>query len=798
MLDRKFWLVIMIAGLIAGVGCSGSSSDTPLLPQVGSDKGVEGMSNHYTWGLWQFAADPDIGTLDITQLRSGNFHLNALPFLEPPPLVNLTLESLQFNGNIIDADIGLRHPFLGLTEFTGYDVCGILITNGSVTGYADSGLRMAGPGDTRLLNPDGFARWWNPSEFPVNLHTMFSYNDGLLGTPDAVGNYNSTLNAYKYFCDDLTDPDSPMGDVTLEKRGLFSAGQKNIRHYQIELGDDGLVFNYAVDACWEFPAGAPPWKAPDNFGPNANRQEAWRIEVNEVENTLYNDGDTSGGNLSLHVDVYDWFNVEMNTLRVESPGNFAMVESSDIVGGGDGYSTYEIDINDTTPAPGEIELLVSVVSEAEDFGGYIPGVNATSYFTYTAEVGGETPTMYHWELDPGFLIRDNALQDDQSPGLAWEADDQLRVYWTCDTIPAHPDHMHSQDQAMRSDDGGQTWIDYHVYWTHGNAHCEDHVKISGAGNGNSFALHPLATSGGLIDTPFYFAGAATNLDMGYSSGYSMMPYQDCGEIICDVDGYIHTYGDKINGDIYSGIYQQIGNQQWTFWNDYSWWPDPDNIPSKYWWWPLDKVLVTDAPARLSDTRSIGYDDSGTIYLAYWGGPGYRFIKVARTTDYQAALEWESITVTDQTGYTDVRDPGLDIDANGRIHLAFLRHNIATDEDEICYTYSTDSGDSWADIEVVYSSANYLTDTPVVAYEVLDAHVVAIAFEDTVEESTYFVSSFDAGQNWEEPILFGYEGASSDKMPDMIEGTDGKLHFAFSHLDGEDRDLHARNAELVED
>ena len=78
--------------------------------------------------------------------------VNALPFLEPPALVNLTLDSLEFNGNIIDADIGLRHPFIGLTEFTGFDVCGVLISNGSISGFSNPDITIAGNGDTRLLH----------------------------------------------------------------------------------------------------------------------------------------------------------------------------------------------------------------------------------------------------------------------------------------------------------------------------------------------------------------------------------------------------------------------------------------------------------------------------------------------------------------------------------------------------------------------------------------------------------------------------------------------------------------------
>ncbi len=394
---KKIYFIVLIFAVTAILGCSGGG-DNPTAPSEQAAQST--ASHHQTWGMWQFIADPEEGTLQVVQLRTGEFHLNALPFLEPPPGVNLTLESVKFNGNVVEADIGLRHPFLGLTEFTGFDVCGILITNGSVTGFDDPELRMAGDGDTRLLNPDGLSRWWNPAEFPVNLGTMFSYNDGLLGTADAVGHYNSTLNAYKYFCDEL-EPTDPITDVSISKRGLFSAGAKNIRHYSIAL-DAGLIFNYAVDACWQFPVGGSPWQAPEDFPPGANRPEARYIEVAEIENTLWNDGDSSGGDLILAVDVYDWFNAGLNTIKVESAGNFMPLSSTTTIGGGAGYSTYEVDILDATPAADSITLFISVESESIGYDGFLPGKPVTSYFFYTADVGGESPVpQFGWARNWG-------------------------------------------------------------------------------------------------------------------------------------------------------------------------------------------------------------------------------------------------------------------------------------------------------------------------------------------------------------------------------------------------------------
>ena len=396
-MPKTILLLGLLIAVLSAFGCS-SGGDVDVLTPGEASHEQAAEKTHQMWGLWQFTADPAAETLDVVPMRIAEMHLNALHFLEPPPFVYLSLENLEFNSNLIDADIGLRHPFLGLTEFTGFDVCGTLITNGSITGFSDPDLRMAGEGDTRLLNPDGYSRWWNPTEFPVNDGSMFSYKDGFLGAPDSQAHYNSTLNAYKYFCDDLA-ADDPMSDVTQEKRGMFSAGKKNIRHYTIEMGTEGLIFNYAVDACWMYPQGDFPWTAPDDFAPEANRPEAWRISVTEVENTLWNDGTESGGESSLAIDVYDWFNAHLNTVRVESPGNFGMVESETPIGGGEGYSTYQIDIIDATPGEGSIDLLICI--ESEDVG---PG-GLGAFFRYELTVSPES------NLDPVC----DFVADDETP-----------------------------------------------------------------------------------------------------------------------------------------------------------------------------------------------------------------------------------------------------------------------------------------------------------------------------------------------------------------------------------------------
>ncbi len=393
-------LLIFLVFLIA-ISCSGNGSNTGTLPDESSVKSTMATASHNTWGMWQFTADPVAKTLDCVRLRAANFHLNALPFLEPPPFVNLTLESLEFNGDIIETDIGLRHPFLGLTEFTGFDVCGIFIANGTLTGYGD-GIVMTGEGDTRLLNPDGYSRWWNPSEFPVNTGTIFGYNDGLLGTPDSLADFNGNVNGYKYYADSLGTNDD-LSSLPLSSRGQFSAGQKNIRHYTIEMGSEGLIFNYAVDACWHFPEGDSPWTVPDDFPRQANRPEPYRISMTVVGNTLYYVESTSigGGTAQIQVDVYDWFDAGLNTLDCRSLCGIPAVTGITPIGGGVGYSTYYVDLDGSSlDMNGETDLMLICASDVVGYQDLLPGESVASYFTYPITIFSES-TETGWALTWG-------------------------------------------------------------------------------------------------------------------------------------------------------------------------------------------------------------------------------------------------------------------------------------------------------------------------------------------------------------------------------------------------------------
>jgi len=211
---------------------------------------------------------------------------------------------VKLENGILDVTVKLTHPFPN-PKLTGFDVRGILIGHGSIGGFSEA-MFYAGPDDLELLNADGHTRLWNPTEYSGS-----GYVDGKLGKPDAIANYTATLNGYKYFSDSLT-PDMPVHYMLKAKRGAFSAGASNSRHYKIRLGNKGLTFQYAVDANWFKPT--EPVKVPESFDvTKANCPEPYHIEA-KVGPGIYG----GGGSASVTVDVYDW-QKDVTSAFVEAP-----------------------------------------------------------------------------------------------------------------------------------------------------------------------------------------------------------------------------------------------------------------------------------------------------------------------------------------------------------------------------------------------------------------------------------------------------------------------------------------------
>jgi len=769
-MQRNITFTIMaLLTVILFIGCSGGGNITAPVDNPAEMASAASADTHYLWGYWQGIIDPDAQTIDFVRLREGNFHLNALGFLEPPPLALLSLEGLEFNGDLITADIGLRHPFLGLTEFTGFDVCGIFISNGSISGFSDTDLIMAGDGDTRLLNPDGYSRWWNPSEFPIN-GTIFGYIDGLLGSPDSYAEYNSTLNAYKYYSDDVGQIEATFDDVIPENRGMFSAGQKNVRRFEIELGTDGLMFNYAIDACWSFPVEDPPYTAPDDFAPEANRVEAWNITISELENTLYNDGVDSGGNLGLSIDVYDWYNAGLNTVRVESPGNFAMVESATPIAGGSGYSTYEIDITSATPAAGSIDLLISIISEEENWQEFISGVNTTAYFTQSVEVSGEPPMSYHWEFDTISTTASYSHPEynDLGPAIIEEADGDIGLTFAADR-PDDVAYPWSHWHVRYSTNNGASYGNELLRDTGTNIHRGDHNKIWQGQLNDSWATSKFWNGNNL-------AYVARVEPFSTNRGVFISNTQGNIEVLLDELGFIYCFDDA--GDNIQMKHSQA----------------PNDIAPWTWHKPPYEFFNVATGGECSHSRSVGIDSSNVLWLAYYDTAQTQ-IRLAHSTGTSPHTTWDASTVayTAGTGISQVINPSLWIDGDDNFHLCYTRLDSVSGNYQLVYTVDDSAFDDPTEL-VIAESPSAIKDAHVSVGEKFGQEVVILIYETS---SSVYLATLINGEILCEPEEL--DNNTDDIDPDAILDADEcDLHSIWSTMDGTNYDLAIRNGVLVED
>ncbi len=327
---------IIIYVFILVAGCS--NSNDLVLPNPGenqeqvktADIPSFGVPGHQCWGMWDVLIDRIHQTVEVLPVREMSFHLNVLGYLEPPPLVYLSpnFSDLKFDpgNNYLETEVILKHPFTGLDEFTGFDVKGILITDGTTHLYPkgyDNGEVFASYGQPRLENADGLTRWWNPVEFLGQV--PFGYKPGgLLGTKGGAGVFSATLNGYKYFCLGL-DSDAEMGEFDLADRGHFPAGMTLIRRYKIDFGKnpaDFMEFNYAIDASWVLPEGQKPYEVPEAFSMTANSPEPFWIETEVLNNGLYYLGVShqGGGELELKITVHDWQGVNgVSQVYIDNP-----------------------------------------------------------------------------------------------------------------------------------------------------------------------------------------------------------------------------------------------------------------------------------------------------------------------------------------------------------------------------------------------------------------------------------------------------------------------------------------------
>ncbi len=358
--------VILIA-LLLTCGCS-SGSDDPAAPAVtdptstivgdlnGDREQAANTDGRHLWGYWQVHVDTALNEVMAVPLRSLEAHFDITGLLMNPEICPLGciwfllgLQDYEWEwdpeghpGETILVDVirvQLTNP-LG-PEFTGFDVRGIAMFNGSHLFPASSMIvadALQGPDVIELCNANGFTPLWDSPETTANL------------------------NGYKYFFTGTSH--------LINYRHYFDQTMVENHYYLSDTGPTSFTFEFAVDANWA--PGTPPYDPFDDFPRNANCPEPWNIETS-VDPTpgIYN----VGGSAELTIEVYDYDLDPYNPPPYDPDDQLPIVECPELFIGtlptthaGSGfdpiygyYEKYEVDIpNYNLAPPGRYKVLVSV------------------------------------------------------------------------------------------------------------------------------------------------------------------------------------------------------------------------------------------------------------------------------------------------------------------------------------------------------------------------------------------------------------------------------------------------------
>lgn len=379
--------IIHLLIIIITVTLFGCSSDSPVSPDQVSDgdpalsSGIDRTSSgsgRVILGYYDMTVNKSSGEIEIVPLREALWHLNILPFLEPPVLENLSVDfdtlELDLLNNHMIVDLIITHPLPGMSEYSIFDVRGIMMFPGYDIPFSDTNLVFSGEDDPHLINADGLTRWWNPKEFPGPL--IFGFREGMLGQPGGPGVFTANINGYKYYADGLY-AEASLDVLSPDDRGVFRTFSSIARRFDVYFGDDQsdfLKLQYAIDAVWTEPYTMVDPDVPDDFPVEANAPEGYRIEITEMENDLWWLDDAGmGGHLNIHVDVYTWRPDAISRVIFECRDIASYsVEGTVIEGSGGGYddpvfSTWSIDIfPDSLTSDGVKDCLISVETD-EDY-----------------------------------------------------------------------------------------------------------------------------------------------------------------------------------------------------------------------------------------------------------------------------------------------------------------------------------------------------------------------------------------------------------------------------------------------
>jgi len=351
-------LAIAFIALLAVMGCT-SASESPLTPSRLDSSFTAPPAGRYLWGVFDVAFDPSSDNpVTITPLRSGAFHANIRKFLEESPCNHcLSIGNAQLTPGGFRVDVSITNPFSYFSGLYGFDVRGIFFFDGNI-GFPKLGVNASSPvnGGAHVVNADGYATIFNPTEYPGN--TCFSYSKGRF-VPPSMPDPTATLGSFKAFYSEGQSEE-------YGGRRAFYPGDTVMRRYEVATPVSGpFHYGYAIDCSWHSPTKMPPDGVQD-FPPAANCLEPFRIDVLQSGNTLT----PLDGSVTLQVLAYDHQGADgIVECRAEAPGltdSLVYDKTPEIVD--PKVARFELIIPNTTGAAdlaGE-EVLIQVVHKDSD------------------------------------------------------------------------------------------------------------------------------------------------------------------------------------------------------------------------------------------------------------------------------------------------------------------------------------------------------------------------------------------------------------------------------------------------
>jgi len=399
--------VILVLSFLM-IGCSGGGG-SPFAPQMPGGDDLSGGESydlaaasmpdggHVLWGYWQGTFDLASRSVDVVRLRQAEFHANLAGVLRNT-LLGLTykVNSFDMMKGTASVDVTLTHPYPN-SDFRGFDTRGIFMGPGATLKSAnDPSIIYPAPNGCRVLNADGYTRWWNAPEFTTA--GTFGYDDNSIIPGFLIP--TTTLNPYKYFADCLGPDDAVAPNVDMSNRGTFSTDlnpPKLTRNYEIQFpkvgGQSKFVFHYAVDVNWAPPNGGSPTPKPiEDFPLNANCREAYHINVDTTGTTAWYKNDAErGGDIKLAVEVFDWQAAtnpegilgEIESIWIESPTLFGAIYEGQLEaepGSGSTSGVFHFAIPNVTPSGlDDQEILITIRSKGQN--SYTPPLSGPEYPT---------------------------------------------------------------------------------------------------------------------------------------------------------------------------------------------------------------------------------------------------------------------------------------------------------------------------------------------------------------------------------------------------------------------------------